>query len=425
MSDNHEFLSHMLQNDADAQRMAVETAVEERTAWTAKNLTLEEQNDAFSRALGMRVSIAKPTGPAAPRTAPALEVYQAAELYGKQLERTRMIVPRMIPAGLTVLAGAPKRGKSWLALALAVAVASGSTFLGQQCSRGDVLYLDLESRQYRVQDRLSKLIVGPAPAGLYIAHKAEPLGPRLYDQLGSWVGSASMPSLIIIDTLGRVKNSGGRSENAYEADTRQYGGLQAWATEHRLAVVVVHHLRKVKDSDDWFDRINGSNGLVGAADAVLGLGGARGEQVSKLMVSGRDIDGDYNMAIRFTNGKWVLESADSEHYEEERAYVDSSLIQGIYVLMAERPEWQGSVPQLLDDIVNASQMPLDVVSAKDAARELQRFQSILYQREGILVGYRRTGQRRSLFIKNTRYSVQQVEMDEPQSEGGSPDGENV
>ena len=150
-----------LQNDAYAQQLAAEQAVRERV----QRMTPEEQAAALD---GMKITLAKPTPPP-PVKAPSLNAYRASELYGKHLEPTRMIVQHMVPCGLTVLAGAPKRGKSWLALALAIAVASGADFLGNRTQRGSVLYLDLESRQYRVQERLRKLIPGPAPEMLYIA----------------------------------------------------------------------------------------------------------------------------------------------------------------------------------------------------------------------------------------------------------------
>jgi len=301
-----------------------------------------------------------------------------------------------------VLAGAPKRGKSWLALSLGLAVASGTNFLGQPTVQGSVLYLDLESRQYRVKDRLSKLTLGPAPAGLYIAHAAEPLGPRFYQQMEGWINGVRQPRLIIVDTLGRVKPSGKRNENAYESDTRQYGELQSWAGKHKIAVIVVHHLRKTKDNDDWFDKINGSNGLVGAADAVLGLGGKRGEDVSKLMVSGRDIDGDYNMAIRFDGGRWVLESSDSETYEEEREYVNDPLVQGIFTFMYNRYEWQGTATQLLDDIVDFTGEPLDVGGSAGVGRCMRKFGRTMYERDGILFAHKRTSNRRLMFLRNTK-----------------------
>lgn len=394
-----------LHDDPLAREMAIQEAMAEKIS----RQTPEEQEEML---YGMKVRLAQPTPPSPPQPL-KLDFYQAADLYEKELERTQMIVQRMIPCGLTVLAGAPKRGKSWLALALALAVSSGHDFLGQRVYQGSVLYLDLESRQYRVKDRLSHLTVGPAPAGLYVAHAAEPLGQRFYQQMEGWMQTVRDARLIIVDTLGRVKPSGKRNENAYESDTRQYGELQSWAGKHKIAVIVVHHLRKTKDNDDWFDRINGSNGLVGAADAVLGLGGKRGEQVSKLMVSGRDIDGDYNMAIRFDGGRWILESSDSDTYEAENEYLNDPLIQGIFHFMYDRYEWQGTATQLLDDIVEYTGEPLDVGGTAGVGKRMRKFSTMLYEREGILFGHKRNGQRRIMFLRNNKNkNNRQVLMEE-------------
>ena len=60
----------------------------------------------------------------------ALEAYAASTLYGVHLERPPLIIQGIIPAGLSVLAGAPKRGKSWLALAMGISVSTGAPFLG-------------------------------------------------------------------------------------------------------------------------------------------------------------------------------------------------------------------------------------------------------------------------------------------------------
>lgn len=388
-------MAALLANDPDAQRLATEQAVSEHIS----RMNPAEQ---AAQLFGMSVKIANPAA-AKPqqRKIPELTVYQASELYGAKLEHTPMIVPNMLPVGLSVLAGAPKRGKSWLSLALAVAVAGGGMFLGQQCRQGDVLYLDLESRKYRVQDRLAKLITGPAPPRLYIAHDAAPLGDELYAQLDGWCKAVQDPTLIIIDTLGRVRAGGKKSsENAYESDTRMYGGLQKWATSHSLAVLVVHHLRKVKDSDDWFDKINGSNGLVGAADTVFGLGGARGEAVSKFMVSGRDIDGDYEMAIRFDGGRWVLENASGENWENERGFNTSPTIRGVYRLMQSTPSWQGTANDLRDAIVEATGEPIGQ-NASEVEKDLGQYAQLLYDRFQILAGHKRQQSgRRVIFLQN-------------------------
>lgn len=400
-----------LANDDVAQRLAGEQAAKEQI----HRLTLEEQAALLDQAAaqaeekvsGMTMRFANPKARTALRREPVkMEIYKASELYGKELERTPMIVPNMIPAGLTVLAGAPKRGKSWLALALAIAVADGKPFLGRQCRQGDVLYLDLESRKYRVQDRLSRLLAGPAPDGLYITHDAAPLGEDLYQELQDWCDSVEHPTLVIIDTLGRVRAGGKKSsENAYESDTRMYGDLQKWGAKRKLAVLVVHHLRKVKDSDDWFDRINGSNGLVGVADTVLGLGGARNDDVSKLMISGRDIEGDYELMIRFKDGQWLLESQQSETYAEDNAFNSSPTIKGIYRVMQCRAEWQGTAQDLIEAIQQATNRPLEH-DAKAVAAEIQRFKLKLDSDFDILAGTKRLKSgKRVLWLQNRAYTT--------------------
>ncbi len=84
------------------------------------------------------------------------------------------------------------------------------------------------------------------------------------DQLEDWIKKCPETSLIIIDTLGRVKGGGRRAENAYEADTRIFGELQRFAQQHKLAVLVVHHLKKSGgrgEDADPVERISGSMGL--------------------------------------------------------------------------------------------------------------------------------------------------------------------
>jgi RecA-family ATPase len=65
---------------------------------------------------------------------------------------------RLIPrAGITLLAGEPSACKTWLALALAKAVSDGGQFLGLQCDRAPVLYLDRENPASVIRDRLARI----------------------------------------------------------------------------------------------------------------------------------------------------------------------------------------------------------------------------------------------------------------------------
>ena len=57
------------------------------------------------------------------------------ELLARQLPPIQWAIPDILPEGLTLLAGKPKLGKSWLALAMALAVAAGGVALGTYPSR--------------------------------------------------------------------------------------------------------------------------------------------------------------------------------------------------------------------------------------------------------------------------------------------------
>lgn len=307
----------------------------------------------------IKIQQAKPTEPET-KTVKKLQVYHAADLYGKTVERPPVIVQGMIPAGLTVLAGAPKRGKSWLALMLALCVAAGEPFLGAETTQGDVLYMDLESRQYRVKDRLGKLIPGRAPESLYITHESDRLEAGLVEQLGMWCEDVEHPVLIIIDTMGRVKGGSRRGENAYEGDTRILGDLQRFALQRNLAIVCVHHLKKDPGGNvDYFERVSGSMGITGACDSVVVLQGKRGDENSTLSISSRDFESS-ELIIGFKDGRWSLRSTNSEEWRAQEEYLNSPYVRAVIAMAHHYHRWMGTSSQLADELVSFGADSMDV-----------------------------------------------------------------
>ena len=328
-----------------------------------------------------------------------LQVYKAAELYGKHLETPPTVVKGIVPSGLTALAGAPKRGKSWLALALAIAVAGGQPFLTIPTTQGDVLYLDLESAQYRVQKRLEKLLVGPAPERLYITHKSDRLDENLLEQLEMWCDSVEKPTLIIIDTLGRVKGGSRRGENAYESDTRAFGAVQAFALQKKLAVVCVHHLRKsVPGSADDFEAISGSMGLAGACDAVLMLKGKRGDTDTVLSATSRDFESQ-ELVIAFDSGRWILKSTNSDEYLADQAYIKSDIIRAAVKLAHSAHHWQGSASDLQNELIAAGSAEAATLDYRAVVARLNEHRERLHNQDGVMfVPPRKKGGKRILEI---------------------------
>ena len=58
---------------------------------------------------------------------------------------------------------------------------------------------------------------------------------------------------------------------------------------HAVAVLLVHHLRKMT-SDDIMDTINGTFGLSGAADSLMALARKTDQTDAVLHVTGRDVE---------------------------------------------------------------------------------------------------------------------------------------
>ena len=92
---------------------------------------------------------------------------------------------------------------------------------------------------------------------------------------------------MVIDTFVKVRpRRHDKSEHQYDADYHAMALLQELATELSLAIVVIHHQRKM-ESEDPLDTASGSTGLTGAADSILVLN--RDGQGPTLYGRGRDI----------------------------------------------------------------------------------------------------------------------------------------
>lgn len=204
---------------------------------------------------------------------PAGGVFTAAELDKMDLPPVQWAVPGLLPAGLSFLVAAPKMGKSWMALDLCLAVAAGGEWLGRKVNQGPTLYLDLEDSANRAQARMRTLLDGftAAPETCTFRLLAPILGPDLFKILDEWIAANPGAKVVCIDTFQKIKPATGKNETSYSADYRICAPLQSWAQQHNICVLLVHHTKKGTGSADIFEGINGSQGLMGSADAVLML----------------------------------------------------------------------------------------------------------------------------------------------------------
>ena len=228
----------------------------------------------------------------------------------------RWAVPGLLAEGVTLLAGPPKVGKSWLSLGLGLAVAAGGkAFDSVDVAAGDVLYLALEDTPRRLQTRMGKILGGQtAPSRLTLATTCPPLPQGGDELIASWLERHPDARLVVIDVFAKMRGPSAPGMSAYDADYAAVTRAKRLADDHGVAVVLVHHVRKA-GSDDFLTEVSGTNGLAGAADATLVLKRSRGSADGVLHVTGRDIDeAEYALAFQPASGAWhLLDGLPEEH----------------------------------------------------------------------------------------------------------------
>ena len=271
-----------------------------------------------------------------------LQTVGADTLLYEPLEKPPFVVDGLIPTGLTLFCGAQKIGKSWLMLKLCLCVSQGIPLWDMPTREGDVLYLCLEDTFCRIQDRLFRL-TDEASGRLHFAVASDKLSDGLIVQLEDYLKEYPDSRLIVIDTLQKVRTAS--KDNAYASDYGDISLIKDFADRHSLAVIVVHHIRKQNDSD-VFNKVSGTTGLTGSADATFVLQQeSRASNAAKLYVTGRDTPYQ-EFTLRFRDCSWELVERKEQEQLAKEAIPD--VLFRLVDFMQGREEWTGTATKLLE-----------------------------------------------------------------------------
>ena len=319
-----------------------------------------------------------------------LDTIDADTLLGIPYEPLLFIVENLLPQGLHLLAGAPKVGKSWLALWLCLQVAQGEPLWNFATRPCEVLYLCLEDSFQRIQNRLLDL-TEDAPSTLHFAVMSEQLHSGLLDQIEQFLREHPATSLVVIDTLQRIRAAGNES-NPYASDYRDIGVLKALADRHSIAVLLIHHLRKMNDNDPM-NMISGTTGLSGATDSNFVLRRSkRRENTATLYCTGRDIPyRELSLELNSETHIWTLLSDDCGQTEQSCGRVLSLLS----VLLQERSEISAPAKALLEKIVPDG---VEGLTPNSFSHKLRKSVDAL-RRSGIVVTFRKSNGERLICLK--------------------------
>ena len=153
--------------------------------------------------------------------------------------------------------------------------------------KGTVLYLALEDDYPRLQQRLYRMFGTDSSDNLHFSVCSKHLHDGLDMQLADFIMEYPDASLIIIDTLQMVREQGGE-RYSYSGDYDIVAKIKQFSAQNDVCVLLVHHTRK-QGSEDCFDTISGTNGLLGAADGAFILQKKERTGGEAIMdISGRD-----------------------------------------------------------------------------------------------------------------------------------------
>lgn len=213
----------------------------------------------------------------------ALPVVRAADIPDAEARPQWLVASLWARAGVGILGGAPKCCKSWLALEMAVAVASGAPCLGvfEVGDVGPVLLYMAEDAAPVVKTRLAGICRhrGLELASLPIHLITAPAlrldrtqdQSRLRDAVAKWA-----PRLLVLDPFVRLHRI---DENDAGQVSALLGYLRELQRAHDVAVLVVHHARKNGVAGQPGQSLRGSGDFFAWADSLIGVRRHRGRLV--------------------------------------------------------------------------------------------------------------------------------------------------
>ena len=244
-----------------------------------------------------------------------LELIDADTLYYTAIDHPKMLIDGLLSTGLAVLSGDSKIGKSWMVLWFCLQIAKGEPIWGIPTTKTDVVYLALEDRSWRLQQRMHLLTEDP-PDNLSFVFSCGMIGEELETQLQDLLQEKPDTGIIFIDTFQKIRNNTSSKTNAYAKDYQDLGTLKKIADDHGICIFLVHHNRKERDTSNVFHDITGSTGIAGAADTIMVLRKEdHFDNDAVLSITGRDIE-ERKLRLRMNHNVW--EVTEELHIEDRK-----------------------------------------------------------------------------------------------------------
>lgn len=318
-----------------------------------------------------------------------IQLIDAETLYYKPLEHPKMLIDGVLSDGLAIMAGDSKIGKSWMVLWMCLQISKGEPVWGLPTRKTDVVYLALEDREWRVQQRMQDLTDTP-PDNLHFGFSCGQLGAELESQIEDVLKDYPSTGLLFIDTLQMVRDNVSAKVNAYAQDYKDLSSLKKIADNHGICIFVVHHTRKERDGENIFNDMTGSTGIMGVADTgmILRKDDRFGDNAT-LCITGRDVE-EKKLKMQMRGVKWeITEELSADDLRKERI---PDFVFKVVDFLFEHRQFEGTVTKLLAAVGNTELKP------NVASKYLTRFYSEVFAPMGISYEYRKTAAARMISL---------------------------
>jgi len=310
-------------------------------------------------------------------------------------------VPRVIEGaialtpGAWILAGKPKDGKTWLAMNLACAIASGKAFVGSEPpggKPGGVLYINVDDsneRRFVSRIKYANLDRDATSRIVHVSKVDTEVYKSAYDMTEALINAFQGVKLLVIDTLGMFRSSR-RNDNVYQQEYEEVRALNELGHRYGVCILIVHHFKKgAVDPEYPYESISGTLGLQGGVDGMIVLmrkdllhptDPAQDEKLAACWYRGRDLDFEGDLGIRLHEGQWRVIGTSGE------VLMGTLMRDVIRILKTEPDKWWSS-----KDV--ASQ--IEGAKWETVRKALQRGarKGIFRSRPGAVGGFKWVGQR--------------------------------
>jgi hypothetical protein len=252
-----------------------------------------------------------------------LPVVRAAELDDAEPQRRWLVEQLWARAGVGIIGGHPKLGKSWLGLDLAVSVASGTPCLDTfaVAEPGGALIYMAEDAAPVVKQRLEGIChhrgldLAELPIGVITAPSMRLDLPRDQRRLVETVRHHA-PRLLLLDPFVRLHRI---NENQASDVAAVLGYLRQLQRAHDLAVTVVHHARKSGGSTSGGQALRGSSDFFAWVDTALSLRRQRQRLVLSVEHRAAGAPQPVHLALAGADSDMHLAIVDNPQHDEQHS----------------------------------------------------------------------------------------------------------